>query len=261
MRHLVFITLLVGLAVTASLGTTSAACPSYEAAVNYCHSVIGMTSSHTPCEFWSCVTEYCGEPFVRETQQKHCYRRPNIQVPTRNSKLPSSVALQLTPLSDATPAVASPCGGGSGAKNATEIRHWLLDAAMNVYYDRNSEHYTEGDQRWSGITGNVCPPSAPPYSDCSSTVTWIYWTLFGNGPDFMNQEAWKAGYTGTLDQNGRNVTISTAHLAIGDLCFYYTPMHHVAMYVGGGMVVSHGMDPVGYYPYNYAPIDFCRRYI
>ncbi len=107
----------------------------------------------------------------------------------------------------------------------------------------------------------MCPKKSPPYSDCSSTVTWIYWTLFGNGPDFMNGEQWGAGYTGTLDKHGINVGANTADLAIGDLCFYYHPMHHVAVYVGGGKVVSHGTDPVGYNAWDYAPVDFCRRYI
>jgi cell wall-associated NlpC family hydrolase len=132
---------------------------------------------------------------------------------------------------------------------------------MDGYFERANEHYTEGPKRWSGITGKVCPTKAPEYSDCSSFVTWIYWTLFGNGNDFMNGEGWSGGYTGTLDQHGTQVPMSVNDLQIGDLCFYYHPMHHVAIYVGGGKVVTHGMDPVGYYAWNYAPVDFCRRYI
>jgi len=77
----------------------------------------------------------------------------------------------------------------------------------------------------------------------------------------LNGENWSAGYTGTLIEHGRNVDVDEASLKVGDLCFYYHPMHHVAIYVGGGMVVTHGMDPVGYYKYTYAPLDYCRRYL
>lgn len=249
------------LAVTA-VAHSSPACPSYEGAADFCHNVTVPTSKRARCAFWSCMIQFCSLDFVQETQHKYCHvshTAPRMKLP--HSPLPSSATLRSTPLAIGTPDAASPCGGGSGAMTSAQIRHWLLDTAMNVYYDRSNEHYTEGNQRWSGITGQVCPPKAPPYSDCSSTVTWIYWTLFGNGPDFMNGEKWQAGYTGTLDQHGVNVTVNTNDLAIGDLCFYYHPMHHVAIYVGGGKVVSHGMDPVGYYNYDYAPIDFCRRYI
>ena len=38
-------------------------------------------------------------------------------------------------------------------------------------------------------------------------------------------------------------------------------MHHVAIYVGEGKVVSHGMDPVGWLAFDYAPIDYARRYL
>lgn len=237
-------------------------CPSYESAVDVCHNFTRVEMKDSRCRFWSCVVQFCDAEFVKATQHQYCRipaTAPRLKLPT--SPLPPGVSPRNTALSAGSPATSSPCGGGQGSTDAAAIRHWLLDTAMNVYYDRANEHYTEGNQRWSGISGHVCPPSAPEYSDCSSTVTWIYWTLFGGGADFMNGESWSAGYTGTLDQHGTNVAISTADLAIGDLCFYYTPMHHVAIYVGGGKVVSHGMDPVGYYPYNYAPVDFCRRYI
>lgn len=237
----------------------SRGCPSYEAAVDFCQNITRADHKNARCNLWSCVVQFCDAPYVVETYHRRC-NKGSYTAKTPWSPLPRHVAARHTPLVGA-PDAASPCGGGSGAKTADELRHWLLDVSMDVYYDRANEHYTEGSERWSGITGHVCPPKAPKYSDCSSTVTWIYWTLFGHGPDFMNGEKWSAGYTGTLDQHGTNVAISTKDLAIGDLCFYYHPMHHVAIYVGGGKVVSHGMDPVGYYPYDYAPVDFCRRYI
>lgn len=157
----------------------------------------------------------------------------------------------------------SPCHvHHKGEWSLQAMQHYLHQVAMDVYNKRASETYSEDMvQRWDGISGHVCPPAVPRYSDCSSMVTWVYWTLFGQGGDFMNGENWKGGYTGSLDQFGRQVPANVNDLQVGDLCFYYTPMHHVAIYVGGGMVVSHGMDPVGYYAWDYAPVDFCRRYL
>lgn len=161
-----------------------------------------------------------------------------------------------------TPRVNSPCLNATADWDQSVIRALLYSFAMDVYAGRFNETYSENmTLRWVGINDRVCPPAVPRYSDCSSTVTWIYWTLFGNGPDFMNQESWTGGYTGSLKANGVEVSTDQSSLQVGDLCFYYHPMHHVAIYVGNGMVVTHGMDPVGYYSYTYAPLDYCRRYL
>jgi cell wall-associated NlpC family hydrolase len=60
---------------------------------------------------------------------------------------------------------------------------------------------------------------------------------------------------------GGNTSVTPAELEIGDLIFYYHPMHHVSIYVGEGRVISHGMDPVGWLSFDYAPIDYARRYL
>lgn len=163
----------------------------------------------------------------------------------------------------ALPSAASPCHDDISDWSKVKAQQLLHSAAWAGYLDRANEHYTESSPaRWSGIDNHVCPQPgnhAPRTSDCSAFVTWIYWSIFGNGDDFLNGENWKAGYTGTLVTRGRNVDLNS--LEVGDLCFYYQPMHHVAIYVGDGMVVTHGMDPVGYYKVNYAPLDYCRRYI
>lgn len=104
----------------------------------------------------------------------------------------------------ATAAATSLRAGASGpVYNAT----CLMIGAKAGFDDRANEHYTEGSERWSGIDGKVMPPhgekrldtagsrlpflalqlathaprsclgplspAAPPYSDCSSFVTWI----------------------------------------------------------------------------------------
>jgi cell wall-associated NlpC family hydrolase len=56
-------------------------------------------------------------------------------------------------------------------------------------------------------------------------------------------------------QYGSGTHVSTSALQPGDLVFYYSPISHVGIYVGGGMVVhaanpSSGVreDPVGSMP-------------
>jgi len=153
-------------------------------------------------------------------------------------------------------------GGGSsgpGCGGCDAQRNGLYTAAMAVYNNRASEHYTQSSSRWSGITGHVMPPSAPPYSDCSSCVTWMYWTVFGKGPDFINGANWGSGYTGTLSAHGWSVPCSS--MIVGDMCFYGSPISHVTMSIGAGKVVSHGSDPAGIYAYNYrSDVNSCRRY-
>ena len=58
--------------------------------------------------------------------------------------------------------------------------------------------YTQGSSRWSFKSSWTCPARVPPAADCSSFVTWIYWTAFGLGPDHLNGQGWAAGYTGSM---------------------------------------------------------------
>lgn len=52
--------------------------------------------------------------------------------------------------------------------------------------------------RWQGIDDTVCPNAIPDSADCSSLITWIYWTAFGKGPDYLNNANWGWGYTATM---------------------------------------------------------------
>jgi hypothetical protein len=144
-------------------------------------------------------------------------------------------------------------GGGPCVSDTSNARDKIVTAAWALYNQRANGHYTQDSRRWSGIANKVCPSSgAPPYSDCSSSTTWCYWTVFGNGPDFINGANWKAGYTGTQVSHGKEVTLAQAKPA--DLVFYgksHSDISHVAIYVGGGKVISHGSDPVGYYGVDY----------
>lgn len=145
--------------------------------------------------------------------------------------------------------------------NLSANRQCLMTAAKALYDQRVNEIYAgDVNKRWDGIFDNVRPPSAPKYSDCSSAVSWIYWTCFGEGPDFINGEDWNDGYTGTLDQHGTKISLSQAQP--GDLVFYGNPIDHVAIYIGSGRVISHGSDPVCNCDVNYRnDLAEVRRYI
>lgn len=125
---------------------------------------------------------------------------------------------------------------------ATAKRTKMMDAAKALINKKT--HYTQDSRRWNGITNKKYPPDAPTYSDCSSAVSWIYWTVFGGGSDFLNGQNWKAGYTGTQQAHGKSISLSQA--SHGDLVMYgwQSPgvPEHVAMWVGNGYVVSHGSE-------------------
>jgi cell wall-associated NlpC family hydrolase len=136
--------------------------------------------------------------------------------------------------------------------------------------------YTQGGDRWSGIEGGYGKngvPSCPPWGDCSSYATWIYWTVFGppclcSGADFINNDDWKAGYTGTMLETGEEIDCRS--LLPADLIIYGTayPGLHVAIYVGlnsdgQGVTIGHGgpglqsviWDEMG------MPVLGCRSYL
>jgi len=141
-----------------------------------------------------------------------------------------------------SPAPPPPPSGGSSSQ-----RQQLVTCGQALYNNRYSEHYTENSPaRWTGIDDKIRPPSAPTYSDCSSAVTWCYWTVFGNGPDIINGENWQAGYTGTMATHGK--AIDCSQLQPGDVILYGSgaPWDHAEMYMGNGQTVSHGADPVSY---------------
>jgi cell wall-associated NlpC family hydrolase len=68
--------------------------------------------------------------------------------------------------------------------------------------------------------------AGPSSFDCSGLTMW----------------AWAHGGV-SLPHSSQSQYASTTHVAIsavqpGDLLFYYSDIHHVAMYVGGGMMVE-----------------------
>jgi LysM repeat protein len=134
-------------------------------------------------------------------------------------------------------------GGGGGGGDS---RGQLVACGQALYNNRYNEVYSQSASRWQGINNGIYPPSTPTYSDCSSAVSWCYWTVFGNGPDIINNANWGGGYTGTMASNGW--AIDCSDLQPGDVILYGSgsPWDHVEMYMGNGKTVSHGADPVSY---------------
>ena len=98
-----------------------------------------------------------------------------------------------------------------------------------------------GGQRWYGIDGYICPVNkkVPPCVDCSSFVTWVYWTAFGLGADKLNGAIpkWTYGSTYTMMEKGKPVDNWQVNIKPGDLVFTNSG-NHVQIYVGNNQVVD-----------------------
>jgi len=152
----------------------------------------------------------------------------------------------------------TPCG--SAFTDDQNLRDRLMVAADALFTQHSSDGIYTQDRagepccRWEGIRHATCPPDAPQKSDCSSAVTWIYWTVLGNGPDFLNGDNWNGGYTGTLSSHGQ--VIPCENMQKGDPAFF---PGHVNMYIGDGQCVDHGSAPVRHVSLG-SPRE-CRTYI
>lgn len=145
----------------------------------------------------------------------------------------------------------------------------VVAAAMSGVKKRDTIHYSQGlVLRWTGISKHLTN-SQPPYADCSSYTTWLFWRartkIRGSaGLDIVNGQGWTEGYTGTQTNHGHRHRFGVRAYKPGrTLCFYGegASVTHVAVYVGNGMVVSHGSEagPL-YLPYNYRRVREARSY-
>jgi prophage tail gpP-like protein/cell wall-associated NlpC family hydrolase len=126
----------------------------------------------------------------------------------------------------------------SPANNAIARRERIVGAAMWGYFNAPLMHYSQGSERMHDFAP---PPNVPGYTDCSGFATWCYKSAGAPDPNGNGYDG--SGYTGTLWNNGRSVTL--AQISPGDLVFYSDPssVHsHVAVYAGFGKVVSFGSE-------------------
>lgn len=149
---------------------------------------------------------------------------------------------------------------GLSAAHRAGARSIVLHGAALLLRDPAGVHYTQGPQRWEGIHSGlkISKGQYPHHGDCSSTHTWLLWNAlrhFGVSDDLVNGQHWSAGYTGTIAAHGKLVR-KLAHAQIGDAVLYgpAPTFEHVATYIGGGMVFSHGSEagpfklPIDYRP-------------
>ncbi|MDX6534010.1 MAG: NlpC/P60 family [Gaiellales bacterium] len=154
-------------------------------------------------------------------------------------------------------------------RQRVEARNIILQAARKMLAHEDAIHYTQGARRWQGLDKGlrVVKGEFPKYADCSSITTWMLWNALTHAkrdltiPDVVNGQHWDAGYTGTQRAHGKVVT---GHLIVGDLVHYGPGTGaHVAMYIGGGKVFSHGSENGPYkLPVHYrGDYSHARRYI
>jgi len=162
---------------------------------------------------------------------------------------------------------------GLSKPHRAQARRRVYDAAWLCYSNRARVHYTQGSRRWDGIAKdyNARMGEFPKYADCSSFATWCIWNgihiPFGCR-DTVNGAAWKAGYTGTMLEHGKEVA-HRENVLVGDCAIYGSgePGKHTAIVIGKKngqiMVISHGSEAGPFY----LPIDYrsdlmvIRRYI
>jgi cell wall-associated NlpC family hydrolase len=131
-----------------------------------------------------------------------------------------------------------------------QIRLAIADAAMYWSSKRSQIHYVQ-----SRPFALLAPPEIPRELDCSGFVTLCHKAAGARNPNVMGGKRmpWNGhGYTGTLMAGGSRCS-KISELQPGDCVFYGATANpsaafpvgsptHVALYVGGGMVVTHGKE-------------------
>lgn len=141
---------------------------------------------------------------------------------------------------------------GLSDDHAAHARHLMILQANLMVRNKWSVSYSQKADRMVGVRSrlSIVRGQYPRTCDCSSTAYWMHWDavhrpygtrdLLVVGPDWNPN---KTIYTGTMYHNGKAV-IHDANLKIGDLIFYGYQgggiPEHVAVYIGGGKVFSHG---------------------
>jgi len=160
---------------------------------------------------------------------------------------------------------------GLSDEHAAHARRVILKDVKNMMAHKGSVHYSQNSNRWEGIVhrNTHLHNTFPRHCDCSSTTTWMLWDAMARPygvRDLVNGANWNAGYTGTQYSHGKRVK-HDSNLKVGDLIFYGDQgggvPEHVAIYVGGGHVFSHGSERGPYIlPLDYRPDRRqSRRYI
>ena len=133
------------------------------------------------------------------------------------------------------------------AKPSKSVRETIVDTAMLGNSKAGQIHYTQDYRRMWGVREQVRPDDVPPYEDCSSFATWVYWVAGAPDPNGLGYNG--SGYTGTQVNHGRSVGLGGRRP--GDLIFYgssWSSTSHVTIVASDtSYVVSHGSEGGPYY--------------
>ncbi len=141
-------------------------------------------------------------------------------------------------------------------------------AALALRNGAAIEYSMEGGPRWDPIRRKrkAFRGEFGRTEDCSSFATWCLWNGLDHFhiKDVVNGASFTQGWTGSMTSFGERV--SRAEILRGDCVFYLKAgtreINHVAIYVGGGMVISHGSEPgPNKLAVDYRTIAQIRRYI
>lgn len=150
------------------------------------------------------------------------------------------------------------------AERETADRDRIVDVAKFHAAHRSLITYT---QAWPGRMAQVVyrlrRPNFPKSGDCSGMLTGWYWEGTEGRVDPNGRGFDGYGFTGTQWPRGERVGVG--ELRPGDAVFYGWDGRyptHVAVYIGGGQVVSHGSSqgPL-IVPVSYRPVTGCRSYL
>lgn len=171
------------------------------------------------------------------------------------------------------PSELGPLGASASGLSTTHrirARDLAVAAAFLGLHNAPVIHYSQNaTARWEGISGRLKAwrRAFPRNADCSAFVTWCLWNGLSHYGvrDVVNGQNWRAGYTGTMVSRGKRV-VHEANIMRGDLALYGDPFGgsgHVAVCVGGGMVISHGSESGPHFlPLHYrSDLREVRRYI
>lgn len=129
-----------------------------------------------------------------------------------------------------------------------EISDGQRVANTALWYYRNSAGIRYSQARpIPTISKNIRPPRTPDYLDCSGLAISCYWA---NSLEQKLGNANALGYGNTWSLANYGTAIRSSQLQPGDLVFYGN-CSHVAVYVGDGMVVSHGSYPMRHVNFRY----------
>src|ERR1700752_518069 len=140
---------------------------------------------------------------------------------------------------------------GLSDEHAAHARKLIVKQASMMVAHKDQVAYSQGGNRMVGVRRklSIVKGKYPHTCDCSSTAYWMHFDAV-HRPFGIRDLLCHAGgnpnatiYTGTMYRNGKPVQ-HDSNLKIGDLIFYGDPgggiPEHVAVYIGGGKVFSHG---------------------